>query len=39
LAAIATVTDDDVEAAAQAWRENPPDDEFVNLLDAEVESD
>ncbi|MBE9178612.1 hypothetical protein IQ268_08575 [Oculatella sp. LEGE 06141] len=34
LLAIATVTDVDVDAAATEWKDNPPDEEYINLLDA-----
>ena len=29
------ITEEDAIAAHQAWQDNPPDDEFTNLLDAE----
>ena len=38
LMAIADVTEEDVAAAAQKWRENPPDENFTSILDAEEES-
>jgi hypothetical protein len=38
LLALADVSREDVEAAAQVWRENPPDSDFRSILDA-LESD
>lgn len=32
---IADVTEEDAQAAADKWRENPPDPNFQNILDAE----
>ena len=37
LMALADVTEEDVAVAAKKWRENPPDEEFQNILDAEEE--
>ena len=34
---IARITPADVETALQEWRDNPPDDEYVNILDAAAE--
>lgn len=35
LESLSQVTEDDVTAAAQKWRGNPPDEEYINILDAE----
>lgn len=32
---LASVTQEDVQAAADKWLENPPDEEFRNVLNAE----
>lgn len=37
LMAIADVTEDDVRDAADKWRENPPDEGFSLILEAEEE--
>lgn len=35
---IADCTESDIQAAADKWEENPPDEEFKNILIAEVEN-
>lgn len=35
---LADTTEEDVRAAADKWIENPPDEEFRNLLNAEEEN-
>lgn len=37
LLALAEVTEDDVSAAVEKWKDNPPDPEFENILEAEPE--
>ena len=37
LMAIADVTEEDIQAAADKWVENPPDPDFQNILDAEAQ--
>lgn len=36
---LSQVTEDDIEAAAQKWRDNPPSEEYTNILDAEEVED
>jgi hypothetical protein len=39
LMAIATITDDDVQAAAAAWEADPPDPKFDGILKAVEDAD
>ena len=34
---LADITEYIIEGIVQEWRDNPPDEEFVNILDAETE--
>ena len=39
LLALAEITAETIDEAVEDWRGDPPDEEFVNILDAEVEEE